>query len=37
MGIIKKFIDTNLINKSKTVQNKLQLIEHNGIKLPLTY
>jgi len=35
MGIIKKFIDTNLINKSKTVQNKLQLIEHNGIKLPL--
>ena len=35
MGIKKKFIDTNLVNKSKTVQNKLQLIEHNGVKLPL--
>ena len=30
-----KFLDTNIINKSKTVEGKIQLIEHNGILLPL--
>ena len=31
----KKFLDTNLKNKSKTVEDKIQLFEYNGIKLPL--
>ncbi len=35
MAIKKKFIDTNLKNKSKTVKEKLQLIDFNGNKLPL--
>jgi radical SAM protein with 4Fe4S-binding SPASM domain len=35
MGIKKKFIDTNLKNKSKTVEEKLQLVDFNGHKLPL--
>ena len=26
-----KFLDTNIINKSKTVEGKIQLIEHNGV------
>ena len=30
-----KFIDTNIVNKSKTVQDKIQLIEHKGKMLPL--
>jgi len=30
-----KFIDTNIVNKSKTVEDKIQLIEHNGRMLPL--
>ena len=30
-----KFIDTNIINKSKTVEDKIQLIEHKGKMLPL--
>ena len=30
-----KFIDTNIINKSKTVVDKIQLIEHKGKMLPL--
>ena len=35
MAIKKKFIDTNLKNKSKTVKEKLQLIDFNGNRLPL--
>jgi len=30
-----KFIDTNIVNKSKTVEENIQLIEHNGKMLPL--
>ena len=30
-----KFIDTNIVNKSKTVEDNIQLIEHNGKMLPL--
>jgi radical SAM protein with 4Fe4S-binding SPASM domain len=30
-----KFLDTNIINKSKTVESKIQLFEHNGVMLPL--
>ena len=35
MAIKKKFIDTNLKSKSKTVKEKLQLIDFNGNRLPL--
>lgn len=35
MGIKKKFIDTNLKNKSKTVEEKLQFINFEGSQLPL--
>ena len=31
----KKFLDPNLKNKSKTVENKIQLFEFNGEMLPL--
>lgn len=31
----KKFLDTNLKNKSKTVEDKIQLFEYDGTKLPL--
>jgi radical SAM protein with 4Fe4S-binding SPASM domain len=31
----KKFIDTNIVNKSKSVEDKMQLIEHNGKMFPL--
>ena len=31
----KKFLDTNLKNKSKTVEEKIQLFEYYGAKLPL--
>ncbi|MDA7715347.1 SPASM domain-containing protein [Pelagibacteraceae bacterium] len=31
----KKFIDTNLKNKSKTVENKIQFVNYNGVKMPL--
>jgi len=31
----KKFLDTNLKNKSKTVEGKIQLFQYDGIKLPL--
>ena len=31
----KKFLDTNLKNKSKTVEDKIQLFEYEGTKLPL--
>ena len=31
----KKFLDPNLKNKSKTVENRIQLFVHNGVKLPL--
>jgi len=31
----KKFIDPNIINKSKTVENKIQLYDHRGTILPL--
>ncbi len=30
-----KFLDPNLKNKSKTVEEKIQLIEYNGMKMPL--
>ncbi len=30
-----KFIDPNIINKSKTVENKIQLYDHGGTMLPL--
>ncbi|WP_415300898.1 SPASM domain-containing protein [Candidatus Pelagibacter sp. Uisw_134_02] len=30
-----KFLDTNIKNKSKTVEDKIQLIRHNGVLLPL--
>jgi radical SAM protein with 4Fe4S-binding SPASM domain len=30
-----KFLDTNIINKSKSVEDKIQLIDHQGIMLPL--
>tara|TARA_B100000787_G_scaffold160229_1_gene139094 strand:- start:1986 stop:2870 length:885 start_codon:yes stop_codon:yes gene_type:complete len=30
-----KFLDTNIINKSKTVESTIQLFEHNGVMLPL--
>ena len=30
-----KFLDPNLKNKSKTVEEKIQLFEYNGKKLPL--
>ena len=35
MGVKKKFIDTNLKNKSKTVEEKLQFINFEGSQLPL--
>ena len=35
MGIKKKFIDTNLKNKLKTVEEKLQFINFEGSQLPL--
>jgi len=35
MGIKKKFLDTNIKNKSKTVEDKLQLVNFEGLKLPL--
>ena len=31
----KKFLDTNIENKSKTVEDKIQFFEHKGLKLPL--
>ena len=31
----KKFLDTNLENKLKTVEGKIQLFEYNGVELPL--
>ncbi len=31
----KKFIDTNIVNKSKTVEDKIQLYKHNEQMLPL--
>ena len=31
----KKFLDPNIKNKSKTVEDKIQLFKHNGIMLPL--
>jgi radical SAM protein with 4Fe4S-binding SPASM domain len=31
----KKFLDPNIINKSKTVEDKIQLFEYDGIRLPL--
>jgi radical SAM protein with 4Fe4S-binding SPASM domain len=33
--IKKKFLDTNIKNKSKTVEDKIQLFEYLGTKLPL--
>jgi len=33
--IKKKFLDPNLKNKSKTVEDKIQLYKHNGVMLPL--
>ena len=30
-----KFLDPNIKNKSKTVEDKIQLFDYNGIKLPL--
>ena len=30
-----KFLDTNIKNKSKTVEDKIQLIKNNGVLLPL--
>ncbi len=35
MGIKKKFIDTNIKNKLKTVEEKLQFVNFEGLKLPL--
>ena len=31
----KKFLDTNIENKSKTVEDKIQIFEYKGLKLPL--
>ena len=31
----KKFLDSNIENKSKTVEDKIQLFEHQGVSLPL--
>ena len=31
----KKFIDPNIINKSKTVEEKISIYNHEGSKLPL--
>ena len=31
----KKFLDPNIENKSKTVEDKIQLFEHQGVSLPL--
>ncbi len=31
----KKFLDPNIDNKSKTVEDKIQLFEHQGVSLPL--
>ena len=33
--IKKKFLDPNLKNKSKTVEDKIQLYKYNGVMLPL--
>ena len=30
-----KFLDPNIPNKSKTVEEKIQLFQHNNILLPL--
>ena len=30
-----KFVDTNIVNKSKTVENRIQFFDLNGSKLPL--
>ena len=35
MGIKKKFIDTNIKNKLKTVEGKLQFVNFDGLELPL--
>ena len=35
MGIKKKFIDTNIKNKLKTVEEKLQFVNFDGLELPL--
>ena len=32
----KKFLDPNLKNKSKTVEDKIQFFDYEGTKLPLT-
>ena len=31
----KQFLDPNLENKSKTVENRIQLFDYNGLSLPL--
>ena len=33
--IKEKFLDPNIKNKSKTIEDKIQFFDHNGIKLPL--
>ena len=35
MPIKKKFLDTNIKNKSKTIHEKIQLVHHEGKQLPL--
>ena len=35
MGVKKKFLDTNLKYKSKSVEETLQLVDFDGKKLPL--
>ena len=30
-----KFLDTNIKNKNKTIENRIQLYEHNNNKFPL--
>jgi radical SAM protein with 4Fe4S-binding SPASM domain len=35
MSIKKKFLDTNIKNKSKTIHEKIQLVHHEGKQLPL--
>ena len=35
MNIKKKFLDPNIKNKSKTVEDKIQLFDYAGVKLPL--
>ena len=35
MGVKKKFIDTNIKNKLKTVEGKLQFVNFEGLNLPL--